>query len=157
MNPTRSVCFQDAIQGSPLHPRAGGVVSPHSFPELVWAGAVSVLGLRGHCFLKSKRATACWRVGATSTPDSRMAGQAVRVPELPERLRPHTAPLRPCVQIQTQSGHFLGAEQPQASGLPTRDLGFSTLEWRGFHLLGGGQGCHGHGTGERGMFLAVSS
>ena len=96
MNPTRSVCFQDAIQGSPLHPRAGGVVSPHSFPELVWAGAVSVLGLRGHCFLKSKRATACWRVGATSTPDSRMAGQAVRVPKLPERLRPHTARVAMC-------------------------------------------------------------
>ena len=63
-------------------------------------------------------------MGAPCTPDSRMAGQAVRVPELPERLRPHTAPLRPCVQIQTQSGHFLGAEQPQASGFPLGTLVF---------------------------------
>ena len=133
------------------------VVSPHSSPELVWAVAVSVSRLRGYCFLKSKRATTCWRMGAASTPDSRMAGQAVRVPELPGRLRPRTAPLRPRVWVQTQPGHFLGAEQPQASGFPTWDLGFSILEWRGFHLLVGGEGCHGHGTGERGMFLAVSS
>ena len=113
--------------------------------------------LRGYCFLKSKQASACWRMGATSTPDSRMAGQPVRVPEFPERLRPHTGPLKPRVQVETQPGHFLGAEQPQASGFPTQDLGSSILEWRGFHLLRGGQGCHGHGTGERGMFLAVSS
>ena len=96
-------------------------------------------------------------MGAASTPDSRMAGQAVRGPELPGRLRPPTAPLRPRVWVQTQPGHFLGAEQPQASGFPTWDLGSSILEWRGVHLLGHGEGCHGHGTGERGMFLAVSS
>ena len=101
------------------------VVSPHSSPELVWAVAVSVSRLRGYCFLKSKRATTCWRMGAASTPDSRMAGQAVRVPELPGRLRPRPNPLRPCVQVQTQPSHFLGAEQPQASGFPTRDLSFS--------------------------------
>ena len=68
-----------------------------------------------------------------------------------------TQPVWPCVQVQTQPGQFLKAEQPQASGFPIRDLGFSTLEWRGFHLLGGGQGGQGLGTGERGMFLAVSS
>ena len=105
-------------------------------------------------FFKSKRATACWRMGAASTPDSRMAGQAVRVPELPGRLRPPTAPLRPRVWVQTQAGHFLGAEQPQARGFPTWDLGFSILEWRGFHLLAGGEGCRGHGTeGRGGCFL----
>ena len=35
-------------------------------------------------------------MGATSTADSRMAGQAVRVPELPEGLRPHTARVAMC-------------------------------------------------------------
>ena len=115
---------------------------------------VSVSRLCGYCFLKSKRTTACWRMAAASTPDSRMAGQAVRVPELPGRLRPCTDPLRPRVWVQTQAGHFLGAEQPQARGFPTWDLGFSILEWRGFHLLAGGEGCRGHGTeGRGGCFL----
>ena len=129
------------------------VVSPHSSPELVWAVAVSVSRLRGYCFLKSKRATTCWRMGAASTPDSRMAGQAVRVPELPGRLRPRTAPLRPRVWVQTQPGHFLGAEQPQASGFPTWDLGFSILEWRGFHLLGVGRVARDMEQGRGGCFL----
>ena len=72
------------------------VVSPRSFPELVWAVAGSVSRLRGYCFLKSKQAAACWRMGATSTPDSRMAGQVVNVPQLPERLRMHTARVAMC-------------------------------------------------------------
>ena len=101
-------------------------VSPRSSPELVWAVAASVSRLCGCCFLKSKRGAACRRMGTTSTPDSRTHSQAmVRVPELPGRLRPRPDPLRPRVQVQTQPSHFLGAEQPQASGFPTRDLSFS--------------------------------
>ena len=55
--------------------------------------------------------------------------------------------------VQTQPGHFLGAEQPQASGFPTWDLGFSILEWRGFHLLGVGRVAMDMEQGRGGCFL----
>ena len=92
--------------------------------ELVWAAAASVSHLCGCCFLKSKQRAACLRMEDTSTPDSGTHGQVVRVPELPGRLRPHPAPLRPHVQVQTQPGHFLRAEQPQAHGFPIQNLSF---------------------------------
>ena len=136
-------------------------VSPRSSPELVWAAAASVSRLCGCCFWTSKQGAACRRMGAISTPDSRMHGQAtVRVPELPGRLRPRPDPLRPRVQVQTQPSHFLGAEQPQASGFPTGDLSFSICRMEVMahpSSRGGGQSCHGHGTGKKGVFLAVSS
>ena len=100
------------------------VVSPRSSLELVWAAAASVSRLCGCCFLKSKQRAACLRMEATSTPDSGTHGQAVKVPELPGRLRPRPAPLRPHVRVQTQPGHFLRAEQPQGHGFPTQNLSF---------------------------------
>ena len=100
------------------------VVSPHSSLELVWAAAASVSHLCGCCFLKSKQRAACLRMEDTSTLDSGTHGQVVRVSELPGRLRPHPAPLRPHVQVQTQPVHFLRAEQPQAHGFPIQNLSF---------------------------------
>ena len=132
------------------------VVSPRSSPELVWAAAASVSRLCGSCFLKSKRGAACRRMGAASTPDSRIHCQAVRVPELPGRLRPRPAPLRPGVRVQTQPGHFLGAEQPQARGFPTRDLSFSICRMEVMarpSAQGGGKGCHGNRAGGEACFL----
>lgn len=132
------------------------VVSPHSSPELVWAAAASVSHLCGCCFLKSKRGAACWRMGAASTPEPRRLGQAVRAPELPGRLIPRPAPLSPRVCVQTQPGHVLGAEQPQARGFPTRDLNFSICRMEVMarpSSQGGGKGCHGNRDGGEACFL----
>ena len=111
------------------------VVSPRFSPELMWAAAASVSRLCGCCFLKSKRGAACRRMGATSTPDSGMAGQAVKGPQLPERLRPHTArvamcagpdPARPLPEGRAASGKWL----------PYLGPWFFHLRMEGFHLLG---------------------
>ena len=157
MNPTRSVCVQAAIQGSPPHPTAGGCSFSSFLPR---AG----VGCGGICFSSSwillfeKQVSNCLLENGshlhTRLQDGWSGGKGYLSSQ---RGSDPTQPVWPCVQVQTQPSHFLEAEQPQASGFPIRDLGFSTLEWRGFHLLGGGQGCHGHRTGERCMFLAVSN
>ena len=105
----------------------------HHTPRLVGCSFSSFfpgagVGCSGICFpslwMLFFEKQACLRMEATSTPDSGTHGQAVKVPELPGRLRPRPAPLRPHVRVQTQPGHFLRAEQPQAHGFPTQNLSF---------------------------------
>ena len=147
MNPTRSVCFQAAVQGSPPHPRAGGC----SFSSFLPGAGV---GRGGICFpslwilLFEKQASNCLREDGshlhTRLQDGWSGGKGYLSSQ---RGSDPTQPVWPCVQVQTQPSHFLEAEQPQASGFPIRDLGFSTLEWRGFICWAGLQWTQDRGEG----------